>query len=306
MGTCLADGGRFPEGEMHGSRVIYTFVVLGVAAAIPIARSALANPIVWVIDDGEKIKQDTVELPLATGVSNPAWSPGAPVRLSALRNETVALQVVVQADAAEIDGLTVDVGPLAGPVPAPTQNDAGATDPTSFVGRPLIPVEVVPTSDPYPMHVAANRKGAVWIDVTIPGNQAPGTYRGVVSVAAAGRPLASLPIELDVLAASGPDGGGAGQAAGGTGMDGSTADASVGYGDDTVAYGVPERPVGPSGSGPTGAGCSTGGASGGERGVALEIACALLAIVGIRRKWPAERTPALRHGNGCAGRPRSK
>jgi hypothetical protein len=69
----------------------------------------------------------------------------------------------------------------------------------------LIPVEVAPTWDPYPMQVAANRNAVVWIDVTVSGSQAAGTYQGVVSVAAAGQPLASLPVELDVVGVTLPD-----------------------------------------------------------------------------------------------------
>jgi hypothetical protein len=59
------------------------------------------------------------------------------VHLFALRNETVSLQVVVQADAAAIDGVTVDLASLACAGGGTIANTAGATDPTSFVGRPI-------------------------------------------------------------------------------------------------------------------------------------------------------------------------
>jgi len=221
-------------------------VLAGVAA---VARPAAAAPRVWAIDDGEKIKQDAVTLPFASGTSNPVWSPDQPIRLFSMANETVAVQIVVQADAAPLDGVSVDLPALVGPAGAAIQNDPAATDPTSFVGRPierfvehyfdvtrasggrtsgeslgwasgsgpapgawtglvpdaLIPVEAAPSWDPYPMHVDANRNAVVWIDVTVPPGQPPGTYTGAVTVAAGGSAIATLPIELDVVGATLPD-----------------------------------------------------------------------------------------------------
>ncbi len=81
------------------------------AAAAPLAHAA---PSVWVIDDGEKIKADAVDTPFEQGRDNPVWQPGAPVRLFAMQNESVALQVVVEADANELEGVTVDLEALDG------------------------------------------------------------------------------------------------------------------------------------------------------------------------------------------------
>jgi hypothetical protein len=53
-----------------------------------------------------------------------------------LRNETVALEVVIEADTAQ-GGVTVDLAALAGPGGAVIANDPAATDPTRFVGRPI-------------------------------------------------------------------------------------------------------------------------------------------------------------------------
>jgi hypothetical protein len=227
-----------------------TFPFFFAGAIVLQCEPALAAPTVWVIDDGEKIKQDATSLGLATGASNPIWAPAQPIKLFALRNETVAFQVVVQADTTTaLDAVTVDLSALVGPAGAAIQNDPAATDPTSFVGRPierfvehyfnitrasggstageslgwaqgsgpaanawtglmpdaLIPVEVAPSWDPYPMHVDANRNGVVWIDVTVPATQAIGEYSGTVSVAAAGQSIAALPLELDVIGATLPD-----------------------------------------------------------------------------------------------------
>jgi Domain of unknown function (DUF4091) len=220
-----------------------------VLAALLAPRAAGAAPVVWAIDDGEKLKQDAVSLPFATGTDNPVWAPGQPIRLFALRDETIAFQIVVTTDDAALDGITVDLDALAGPGGAAIANAAGATDPTRFVGRrierfvehwvavprasggihpgealgwnagsgpprkkwvghvadALIPVEVAPSWAPYPMHVAPHRNGAVWVDLTLPKDQAPGLYKGVVRVQSAAGPLAELPVEVEVADLTLPD-----------------------------------------------------------------------------------------------------
>ena len=95
---------------------VWTMVSLSVGAGLlgvlGAERVVHAAPAVWVIDDGEKIKRDATSLPFASGTSNPVWSPSQPAHLFALRNETVALQVVVQADATALAGVTVDLPSL--------------------------------------------------------------------------------------------------------------------------------------------------------------------------------------------------
>ena len=83
------------------------------ALVLALPRLAGAAPIVWAIDDGEKIKQDERPGPLASGAGNPVWSPGTPIRLFAMKNETVAFQIVVAADGEPLDGVTVDLQALA-------------------------------------------------------------------------------------------------------------------------------------------------------------------------------------------------
>jgi hypothetical protein len=68
----------------------------------------------------------------------------------------------------------------------------------------LIPVELAPAWSPWPMRVAARTNGVVWVDLTVPRDAAPGVTRGRVVVRAAGRELAALPLELEVLPATLP------------------------------------------------------------------------------------------------------
>ena len=234
---------------MRGFIKVSMWASAGLLIAIIGERAGFAAPVVWAIDDGEKIKRDATSLPFASGKDNPVWAPAQPVHLFALRNETVALQVVVQADATPIAGATVDLASLSGPGGATIANAPNATDPTRFVGRPierfvehyfditrasggsdpptslgwssgsappagawtgwmpdaLIPVEVAPAWEPYPMQVSAQTNAVVWIDITVPKGQAPGSYTGNIVVKAGAQSLATLPLTLDVVAATLPD-----------------------------------------------------------------------------------------------------
>jgi hypothetical protein len=108
---------------------------LALFAPLALPRAAEAAPTVWAIDDGEKIKQDAPPPPLATGEGNPIWSPGQPIRLFAMKNETVAFQVVVHASE-PLSSVTVDLASLAAES-AKIENAPDAKDPTRYVGRPI-------------------------------------------------------------------------------------------------------------------------------------------------------------------------
>jgi hypothetical protein len=88
---------------------------------------------VWVIDDGEKIKRDATSLRFEQGIDNPVWAPGEPIRLFALRNETLAFQVVIEAEDSILTSVTVDLDTLFGPEGALIHNHS--TDPSQFTGR---------------------------------------------------------------------------------------------------------------------------------------------------------------------------
>jgi hypothetical protein len=88
-----------------------------VGATALVAARAAAAPSVWVIDDGEKVKADATDTSFERGQDDPVWKAGDAVRLFAMRNESVALQVVVEADpiiTAGISRVTVDLDALDG------------------------------------------------------------------------------------------------------------------------------------------------------------------------------------------------
>ncbi len=221
-----------------------TRLSLALAAATALARSAdaAAAPSAWVIDDGEKIRQDATSTPYARGEGNPVWRPGEAARLFAMRGESVALQVVVQADEAPLLAAAVDVSRLVSSSVSSGASFSGGPDEAAIaepkvsageaarvVGRPierfvewfvpvrrasggrtpgeslgwsvgaapaadawvgpvpdaLVPVELA--GDAYPMRVAPRSNGIVWIDVNVPVDQPPGTYRGTLGGARRGR-----------------------------------------------------------------------------------------------------------------------
>lgn len=104
------------------------------AAILLSSAHAAAAPTVWAIDDGEKLRRDAIDTPFETGRDNPIWVPGSAIKLVAVRNETVAFQIVVEADTAALDGVTVDLAELVGPGGA-IKNEPGATDITRPAGR---------------------------------------------------------------------------------------------------------------------------------------------------------------------------
>lgn len=201
---------------------------------------------VWVMDDGERIRQDDTTSRFKQGVDNPVWSPTQPVRLIGMRDEVVAFQVVIEAGPSNLKGVRVELDALYGPDANLITNSSAPYDPTSFQGRwierfvehyfleevvesgmqngslggtgsgvmtgwvadALIPVEVAQTYDQawlrYPLEVTANQNGVIWIDITIPNNQAPGLYTGELLVADVTSTLANITVELEVLDAGMP------------------------------------------------------------------------------------------------------
>ncbi len=200
---------------------------------------------VWVIDDGEKIKQDATALKYENGIDNPIWAPSQPVKLFSLKNETVAFQIVVEAESSDLNSVTVDLESLTGPNGSFIQNTSN--NPSQFIGRyierfvehyfyverqaggpwgslfwgpgaeppdtawtgwmpdALIPVEIAPEWSPYPMQIKTGQNGVVWIDITIPKNQTPGQYTGKIIVKNGETLLEEFDLELDVIDSELPD-----------------------------------------------------------------------------------------------------
>jgi Domain of unknown function (DUF4091) len=189
---------------------------------------------VWAVDDGTRIRPEDTDP--TEQRDNGIYRPGEGIRLFGVTGETVAWQVVLDADDRDLASVTVDVSsprradghelfgrderPPLGiekfvpyPLPVTTRtrsrseetigwlSNAARPSDSDIAGNlpdPLIPVPLAPGWAPYPLFVARHRRGALWIDLTIPDDAASGRYQATVSVAAGTERLGELPLEIEV------------------------------------------------------------------------------------------------------------
>ena len=113
---------------MMRSRLIATLAMLAFAGD---AQGDVRR--VWAIHDGEKVERDARDHPLSAG--NTTWD-GRVVRLHAARNEVIAFQVIVEADAAGVKELSLRLPALISKTDR-IEYRGPADDPTDYVGRPI-------------------------------------------------------------------------------------------------------------------------------------------------------------------------
>ena len=220
------------------SKIPLGLALLCSAAALdPRSAAAEPGPRVWLADDGTRVRREDVGSPLSRGEGNALWRPGEPARIAALRAEVVAFQVIVEAGDAPLEGVRVELAPLApqagagGPalaidrfiehyveVKARSRNEQIPAESLGWtpgarpldegqlghVPDPLIPVDLAPPWSPYPLSVPARSAGAVWIDITVPADARPGPHAGQVLVTSAGGELARIDVSVEVAAAELP------------------------------------------------------------------------------------------------------
>jgi hypothetical protein len=213
-----------------------------VAAAVPVVTGAAAEAgvrRVWAVNDGEKVERDARDHPASA--RNSAWD-GHTVRVFGGRNEVVAVQVIVEADARGISQLSMRLPALVSARDR-IRYRPPATDPTNYVGRPIQifavhymevttpshaswvydpdspaapadptgwkPVQLVPENarsgrGGLPVAVRPDENQAIWIDIYVDGTRAPGVYRGTLDIEADGVHR-RVPIELEVFDFALPD-----------------------------------------------------------------------------------------------------
>ena len=88
---------------------------------------------VWIVNDGEKIERDALNHPAAT--RNSAWN-GRTGQIFGARNEIIAFQAIVEADARGIHALSVRLPQLASTRQRIVYRPP-ALDPTDYVDRPI-------------------------------------------------------------------------------------------------------------------------------------------------------------------------
>ena len=147
--------------------------------------------------------------------SEPA-QPERVVRIHAARNEFEPFQVILRAEANDIDDVDVDVTDL--------ERSDGALLPKKHISvyaeryidlkTPSAvdgstgewPDPLVPRVDSYahekrnafPFKLLKGRNQPVWVDVYVPKATAPGLYQGRVQILAAGKPQLSIPLQIEV------------------------------------------------------------------------------------------------------------
>ena len=218
------------------SRLI--IVILAVLICPPAVASAGLRR-VWVVNDGEKVERDARNHPAAA--RNSAWD-GRVARIFGARNEIVAFQVIVEADARGINALSVGLRELRSSSNRIVYR-VPAADPTDYVDRPIQifaehymevtspshaswvytrdspaappdptgwkPVQLVPENaragrGGLPIAVQPSQNQAIWIEVYIDRTRQPGRYRGSIEIRAdATRRV--VPVELDVFNLTLPD-----------------------------------------------------------------------------------------------------
>ena len=197
---------------------------------------------VWAIDDGEKIKKEDIANPLASDEKNSVWKNNT-VNIFGGRNEFVAFQLIIQADASGAKDVNVTVSDLVNGSSVIPGSETGPQDPFDYRGRNtelftehylnmikrtpplwffsdsavpppyyegwvpdcLIPFSAPPGKGGAPFSIEADKNQAVWVDILIPKNATPGIYKGKTTVTISNKIYAAIPIELNVYNFTLPD-----------------------------------------------------------------------------------------------------
>ena len=88
---------------------------------------------IWAVNDGEKVERDATNHPASA--RNSSWD-GRVAHIFGAKNEIVAFQVIVEADAKGVKALSLKLDSLASASDRIAYRAPGA-DPTDYVGRPI-------------------------------------------------------------------------------------------------------------------------------------------------------------------------
>ncbi|MCH7719959.1 MAG: DUF4091 domain-containing protein [Planctomycetes bacterium] len=146
------------------------------------------------------------------------------ITLAGAIGETVSVHLALSAIDKPIDGITVELDPLASPhyvIPADaiTLYRSLAVEleaypgwhvrlipPSQHRGRipdVLVPLDAAPLGPPW--SIAPDEPNTLWVDVHIPDNTRPGRYEATLSIGRSGNVLASIPVSLTVWPFKLPD-----------------------------------------------------------------------------------------------------
>lgn len=185
-------------------------VVAGILSAFFSAGVAQASRIT-ILDDGEKVARDP-----GRALPPSPWPEPADVELFALKDETVAIQVVVEPSESAMKVVRVAIGPFGDSTarietfaerfieikrPSGNEREAGSLAFTAksapprdaFVGffaDPLVPGDA---------SAGVRERAAVWVDITVPPDARPGTYAAPLTLFVDGQLVATRTVRLRVI-----------------------------------------------------------------------------------------------------------
>jgi len=220
---------------------ILTRAFWGMALVLLVHAAPAAGGVrsVWAVNDGERVERDDLDHPARAG--NSAWN-GTRIRLFGGRNEIVAFQVIVEADAEGIGAATVALPELrrgdariawAAPDRDPsvsagrdielfslhyldvTQEThaswawepggrAAPADPLGWKPVVLVPENARAGRGGFPVAVPPSRNQAFWVDVYTGRERPAGVYRGTLTVTA-DEARREIPVELELFDFTLPD-----------------------------------------------------------------------------------------------------
>jgi hypothetical protein len=197
---------------------------------------------VWAVDDGEKVKREDLNHPLATSSDNPVWD-GVKIALFGARNEIVAFQLILESAAAGAEDIDVFITDLSRGSYSIPNSRAGSSDPYDYRGKhielflehyikitdpsrggsawsqaakpssdylgwvpdALIPLSVDQELGGAPFDIPANSNQGIWVDLWIPPNAPEGLYTGEIQIYSGDQLSHRIPLELSVFNFTIPD-----------------------------------------------------------------------------------------------------
>jgi hypothetical protein len=190
---------------------------------------------IWAVDDGEKIKQEDINNPIAFDINNVVWKDSA-INIFGARNEIVAFQLIIQSEMDGAENVNVVISDLANSTTVIPGSSTGPADPYDYRSRyvelftehylnitkrtpPLwffsssatpsayytgwVPDCLIPFSAPSgkggaPFSIPGNSNQGIWVDIFIPKNVTSGSFNGKATVNISGKVIFTIPIHLKV------------------------------------------------------------------------------------------------------------
>ncbi len=110
------------------------FYVVAIIVAFMSCNAPSGIRRVWAIDDGEKIKQEDLDNPLAISQNNAVWKNNT-INIFGAGNEIIAFQLIIQADSIGVSQVNVEISDLTNGTSIIPGSATGPNDPFDYRGR---------------------------------------------------------------------------------------------------------------------------------------------------------------------------